>query len=172
MNPVKIDSVKLSAEKCHYFDGETIQVNGKNVASDISDMPLSMDEVMLWAKNRAHNLKKSWEDADYYIGVEGGTTIIWEKAYLFGVTHILHSSWEEHLWFTTFMEVPEYFRKWIYEEWKELWPMEDEVNKVENVWQKNGSFGMWTDDLLSRRGSFEISFFCAIAPFYNRNYKL
>ena len=171
-NPVKINAVALSAEKCTYFWWEKIEVVWENVSSDISDMPISMDEILLWAKNRAHNLAKVIDDAEYYIWIEWGTTIIWEKAYLFWVTHILNSLWEEHIWFTQFMEVPEYFRRGIYEEGKELWPMEDELNKIENVWQKNGSFWMWTDDMLSRQLSFEISFICAISPFYNKNYKL
>ncbi len=171
-NPVKIKSVKESAEKCIYFKNIEIEVSGISVPSWISDQPLSLDEIREWAKNRAHNLRKTWEQAEYYIGIEWGTTIIWEKAYLLWVTHILNNTCEEHFGITQSIEVPEYFRKWLYEEGRELWPMEDELNNIKNVWQKNGSFGMWSDDMLTRQQSFEMSFFCAIAPFYNKNYKL
>ncbi len=171
-NPVKINSVRLSAEKCIYFENDSIDVSWLSVPSWVSDQPLDISEVIQWAKNRAYNLKELWEIAEYYVGIEWGTTMIWDTAYLFWVTYIVNNRWEAHFAMTQSMEVPEYFRKWLYEEGRELWPMEDELNNIENVGQKNGSFGMWTDDMLGRQQSFENSFFCAIAPFYNRNYKL
>lgn len=63
----------------------------KGVPSDISDMPISIEEVMEGAKNRANNLKKAGIEADYYIGIEGGTTRFGEKAYLFGSVYVVNS---------------------------------------------------------------------------------
>jgi non-canonical (house-cleaning) NTP pyrophosphatase len=36
----------------------------------VSDMPLSIEENMKWAQNRAINAKKEINDADFYIWME------------------------------------------------------------------------------------------------------
>jgi non-canonical (house-cleaning) NTP pyrophosphatase len=59
----------------------------------VSDMPLSIDEIMLWAKNRANNLYKLWIEADYYIWIEWWTTKIWNKKYIWWIVYIKNNNW-------------------------------------------------------------------------------
>ena len=171
-NPVKIKSVKEALKKCVYISSDIIDVWGVRVESDVSDMPKNIDEVMLWARNRAHNLKLCGKEADYYIGIEWWAVMIWNNGYLFWVTHILHQSWEEHAWFSSFIEIPEIFRKWVFEDNIELGPLVDTVSNIEDTGKKTGSYGLWSDNMITRQSQFESSFISAISPFYNKYYKL
>ncbi|USN58603.1 MAG: DUF84 family protein [Candidatus Peribacteria bacterium] len=57
-NPAKLNAITLGIESCLYLEGDNIEIIPESVASDVSDMPLSLEENILGAKNRAKNLKK------------------------------------------------------------------------------------------------------------------
>jgi non-canonical (house-cleaning) NTP pyrophosphatase len=170
-SPPKVAAIEEAIKKCIYFENEKIEIIPLKVSSDISDMPISEKENMQWAYNRAHNCKKEIE-ADFYIWMEGWTTMIWNKAYLFWVVYILNNSWEWHYWFSNKMEVPEYFRKKIYDENLELWPILSEATKQENASKKWWAFAHWSDDMLTRKDQFVLAFLSWIVPFFNKYYKL
>ena len=135
-------------------------------------MPISMDETILWSKNRANNLKKNWIKADLYIWMEWWTTEIWEHSYLFWAVYIINNSWDWHLWLSPMMQMPDVFHRRIYENGEELWPVLAEISWVEWASQKTWSFWHWSDDMLTRKDQFMLAFTAAICPFYNKYYKL
>lgn len=90
-SPPKVSAIKEAVSSCKYFEGNTVEYITRKTDSGISDMPTSMAENMLGAKNRAQNIAKEVE-ADFYIGMEGGMDFIGEKSYLFGVVYILDSA--------------------------------------------------------------------------------
>jgi len=134
-SPPKVKAIQQAIDEVVYFKDMNIEVIPLKVSSDISDMPISLEENMLGAKNRAHNCKKEVE-ADLYIWMEWWTTMIEDKAYLFGVVYILDKNWNSHYGISNMMEVPEYFRKKIYDEGLELWPVLSEATKEENASKK------------------------------------
>jgi len=67
-NPVKIEAVKKAFEKV--FSCE-IEIIGISVSSDVSDMPMSFEEMVKGSKNRARRAIKK-VNADYGVGLEGG----------------------------------------------------------------------------------------------------
>lgn len=77
-------------------------------------MPLSVEEVILGAFNRAKNLRKAGIEADYYIGIRGGCTRISGKAYLFGSVYIMNSAGEWHVGFSPMVEVPQEVDRLLY----------------------------------------------------------
>ena len=170
-SPPKVAAIEEAIEKCVYFKNKDIEIIPLKVSSWISDMPISMEENMEWAKNRAKNCKKEIE-ADFYIWMEWWTSIIWEKAYLFWVVYILDKFWEWHFWISNMMEVPEFFREKIYEQNLELWPVLSEVTKEENASKKWGAFAHWSDDMLTRKDQFILAFLSGIVPFFNKYYKM
>jgi len=170
-SPPKIAAIEEAIKKCVYFKNKEIEIIPLKVSSWISDMPISEKENMQGAYNRAHNCKKEI-NADFYIWMEGGTTLIWDKAYLFGVVYILDNNWKWHYWFSNKMEVPEYFRKKIYDEWLELWPVLAEATKEENASKKWWAFAHWSDNMLTRKDQFVLAFLSGIVPFYNKYYNL
>lgn len=169
-NPAKIKAIEESLEKVIYLEGEKIEIIPLSVSSDVSDMPISIEENIQGARNRAFNCSKEVE-ADLYVWMEWWTTLINDKAFLFGVVYLIDNKQEEHFGISNMIEVPEYFRKKIYDEWKELWPILAEATKEENASKKWGAFGHWTDNMLTRTDQFVLAFISAIVPFYNKYYK-
>ena len=53
----KEEAEKEAINKSPYFNWETIEIIDLKVNSEISDMPTSIEENMIWAKNRAINSK-------------------------------------------------------------------------------------------------------------------
>jgi len=170
-SPPKVAAIEEAIKKCVYFKNKEIEIISIKVDSDISDMPRSMEENMAWAKNRACNCKKKI-NADLYIWMEGGMNILEDKAYLFWVVYILDNDNKGHFGFSNMMEVPEYFRKKIYIENLELWPILTEATKEENASQKWGAFAHWSNNMLSRKDQFMFAFLSAIVPFFNKYYNL
>lgn len=168
-NPVKVNAVKSCVEKYPHFQNMQVEVVWVNVNSEVSDMPLSRDEILLGARNRAHNLRKSY-DADLYVGMEWWADQIGKKAYLYGVTHILSTSWEEHIGFSAAIEIPHQIQVWIFVHGQELGPLQDKISGEKDTKKKLWSHGMWSDSMMNRQFEFETAFFCAISPFYNKYY--
>ncbi|RKW24357.1 DUF84 family protein [Candidatus Gracilibacteria bacterium] len=168
----KVEAIKEAINKSPYFNGETIEIIDLKVNSEISDMPTSIEENMIGAKNRAINSKKEISDADFYIGMEGGTSFFGEKTYLFGVVYILDKNGNGHFGFSNMMEVPQFFHKKIYNEKLELGPVLEEATGIQNASKKNGAFGAWSDDTLTRKDQFIFAFMSAIPVFFNKYYKM
>lgn len=171
MSPPKVEAIKEAIEKCIYFKWENIEIIPLKVESNISDMPISLEENMNWARNRANNCKKEVE-ADFYIWMEGWTNMVEDKAYLFWVVYILDNSWKWHFGFSNMMEVPEFFREKIYDGWLELWPVLTEASWEQWASQKWWAFWHWSDDILTRKDQFMFAFLSAIPAFYNKYYKM
>lgn len=170
-SPPKVAAMEDAIKKCPYFKWKEIEIIPLKVDSEISDMPVSMEENMIWAKNRALNSSKEVE-ADYYIWMEWWTSFFWDKTYLFGVVYILNNSWEGHFWISNMMEVPSVFHKRIYNNKEELWPVLQEITWIEGASKKTWAFWAWSDDLYTRKDQFEIAFLTGIAPFFNKYYKI
>ncbi len=168
----KVEWIKAWFKSCPYFPWIEAEYILESVPSDISDMPLSIEETMKWAKNRAQNVKKKWIVADYYIGIEGWTTDIMWKKYIGWIVYVENDKWEWHFWFSPMIEVPKLVEKKLYDEWLELGPVMSELSWITNIQSQNWSMWAWSDDMFTRKDEFEDAFKAAIAPFYNKFYKL
>jgi non-canonical (house-cleaning) NTP pyrophosphatase len=169
-SPPKILAIEKAIKEVVYFKDLDFEIISEKASSWISDMPLTMDENMKWAENRAKNLIKEWIEADFYIWMEWGTTIIDNIAYLFGVVYIF--DWKEgHFGVSNMLPCPEIIKKWLYEQGKELWPYMDEISGLTEVKNNEWAFALLSDDMLLRSEQFVIAFKSAICPFYNKYYK-
>jgi len=170
-SPPKVAAIEEAVNKCKYFNWEKIYIESIKVKSEVNDMPLTIDENMLWAKNRAENSMIEISDADFYIWMEWWTSYIWDKSYLFWVVYILNKNWEWHFWFSNMMEVPYFFEKELYQNWKELWEILEKATWIEDASKKNWAFWAWSDNILTRKDQFMSAFLSAIPGFYNEFYK-
>ncbi len=170
----KIDGIKEGVSSCPYFRDvlESIEFIPTEVSSDISHMPLTIQEVMQGAFNRARNLIKLGIEADYYIGIEGGVSRFGEKAYIFGCVYIQNATGEGHYGFSPMAEVPKLVDARLYENGEELGHIMGELSGRTDIRSENGSMGAWTDDMFTRKDEFVDAFKAAIAPFYNSFYTL
>jgi len=170
MSPPKVNAIEEAVSRCIYFENKNIEIKTIKVSSWVSDMPLSIEENMKWAQNRAKNAKKEINDADFYIWMEWWTSYIWEKAYLFWVVYILDKENKWHFGFSNMMEVPEFFENELYKNWKELWEVLEKATWILNASKKNWAFWAWSDDMLNRKDQFISAFLSAIPVFYNKFY--
>lgn len=169
----KVEGIKQWIKQCPYFDNiDNIEYILEKVESGISDMPLSIEETMLWAKNRAQNIKKHSIEADYYIWIEGGTTHIWDKKYIWWVVYVEDNSWKWHYGFSPMIEVPSKIEKMLYEDWLELWPIMWELSWNTDIRSENWSMWAWSNDMLTREAEFKSAFQAAISPFFNDYYNI
>jgi inosine/xanthosine triphosphatase len=170
----KVDGIKAGLEICarHYpsLAGENAFVCEKT-ESGVSDMPLSIEETMQGAKNRANNLLVQGIEADYYVGIEGGVSRFGEKAYLFGTVYVQNREGEGHFGVSPMIEVPSAIDRMLFEEGKELGPVMAELSGKVDIRSENGSMGAWSEDMFTRKDEFEVAMKAAMAPFFNTFYK-
>ncbi len=166
----KVNGIKIGVMECPYIKEGDTEFQAFSVESGIPAMPLSMDEIMLWAKNRAKNLRPLI-DADYYVGIEWWAARNGERAYLGWCVYLENKDGEWHYWFSPFLEIPGFIERKIYDEWVELWPLMQELMLGHNVRNNEGSMGVWSDGMFPRTDEFSVAFKAAIAPFYNAFYK-
>ncbi|MEM9940239.1 MAG: inosine/xanthosine triphosphatase [Planctomycetota bacterium] len=70
LNPVKINAA-LAGFKA-MFRGESFDATGFDVPSGVNEQPMSRDETLAGATNRANEVFKAQKDFDFYVGIEGG----------------------------------------------------------------------------------------------------
>ena len=69
-NPVKINTTEIGFKKM--FPQEAFEVRGISAPSNVSNQPMSGEETLKGAMNRANNVSKLAPDADFWVGIEGG----------------------------------------------------------------------------------------------------
>ncbi len=69
-NPVKIRAALGGFQRL--WPGLTFAVDGLSVPSGVSDQPMSDDETLRGAENRATAVRAARPGADYWVGIEGG----------------------------------------------------------------------------------------------------
>lgn len=170
-SPPKLAAIREAIKNCPYFQGQNVEMSGLTVASGVSNMPLTLEETMNWAQKRALNARELDESGDFYIWMEWWTNRIGDKSYLFGTVYIMNREGIGHFWFSNMMEVPDIFDKKLYQEWQELGNILEEMTGIDNISKKHGAFGVWSDNMLSRKDQFMIAFMSAIPAFYNQYYR-
>ncbi|KAJ3203929.1 hypothetical protein HDU67_009855 [Dinochytrium kinnereticum] len=92
-NRAKLASVEQALQKV--FPSESphgLQVIGTNVASGVRDQPLSDDETMTGAINRARSALEMTPNADLGVGIEGGIHKIGERWFESGWVAVIDST--------------------------------------------------------------------------------
>lgn len=164
-NPAKVNPTKKVLISS--FPGaEIIDVD---VYSNVSDMPLSDDEMIQGAINRAKNaLKKT--DADMAIGLEGGAYDSEYGMFLAGWVAIIDKNGKFGLGSGPRMLLPNDIKNALIEG-NELGPyLEENYPEVGPIRKKNGAFGLFSKNLVTRPENFDIAVRCALAPFVSDYY--
>lgn len=167
----KLEAVELAFQDCPYFQWKHIKYEARKTASNVSDTPLSLEEIMLWAKNRVKSLRNEVENADFYIWLEWGVSKIWEKYFLLWVTYIENTDWTWHYGFSQMIEIPSKIQYELYENKRDLSELINELADKNEVRSNNGTFGELSDDMIARADSFKNSTQTAIAPLFNKFFK-
>jgi len=160
-NPVKINAVKEAFEKM--FPDTSWEISGVKIDSGVSEQPMSDEESIRGATNRA---KKSLheEKADFGVGLEGGIQKIGNEHIVSGWAVVISKNGDRGIGSSIGMRVPEKIIALI-KNGQELGDAIDVTFKGENLKQKEGFFGIMTNNAITRTHGYRDGTIAALTPF-------
>ncbi len=161
-NKTKINAVRNVVKL--FFD--EVIINGVSVNSGVSDMPLSDDETINGAVNRAINAK---ENADIGVGIEGGISEVNNELFLCAWVAVTNGK-KTGIACTTRIKLPSMIANEL-RNGRELGPLMDELTNLRDVKHNSGTIGLLTNNLISRTKSFEDAIICAFSQLTNKWYE-
>ena len=162
-NPVKISCTDQAFSKA--FPNNKIEVVSGSFPSGVADQPMSDEETLQGAKNRAQSARDWAPDADYWVGIEGGLESKNEEMEAFAWVYILSKKNVGKARTATF-QLPKVVCDLI-NQGIELGEADDIVFKRKNSKQKSGAVGILTKDLIDRSSYYEPAVILALIPFVN-----
>ena len=162
-NPVKIQSALAGFERM--FAGEAFTARGVSVPSGVSDQPMSDEETLRGALQRAENARTAEPEADYWAGIEGGCEEKFGELWTFAWVVVLSREQTGKARTGAFClprEIAELVRQGV-----ELGEADDRVFVRSNSKQMNGAIGILTGDVIDRTQYYEAAVVLALIPFKN-----
>ena len=163
-NEVKINAARIGFESV--FDDLCV-INGVRVESGISDQPLSDDETLTGAANRAMNAQKAIPEADFWIGMEGGIETRDDMFFSFAWVVIVGPDEVIGKARTGGFFLPETISSLI-KQGKELGEADDIVFGKPNSKKGVGAVGLLTKSVIDRQRYYAHAVVLALIPFLNR----
>jgi inosine/xanthosine triphosphatase len=160
-NPVKVNAV-LGGFSSYFHE---VYVEKVEVNSGVSDQPLSDEETRKGAIIRAKNAKKSFKDADFWVGIEGGIESGDFSLTAFAWVVILSADKSGESRTTTF-QLPTKVAELIAQGY-ELGHANDIVFGQTNSKQKHGAVGLLTKNQIDRTALYQQAVQLALVPFIN-----
>lgn len=163
-NPVKINAVEQAFKKM--FKGESFEIAGVSVLSDVSDQPMTDEETYKGAMNRVNNAYLAENYAEYWVGIEGGLEEKNGELEAFAWVIIRSKDDKYGKGRTSTFFLPKKVAELV-KQGKELGDASDSVFKEDNSKQKQGTIGLLTDDLINRTKYYIEPTIIALIPFKN-----
>ena len=166
-NPVKIQAT-LNAFR-RMFPGERFEVEGLTVSSGAPAQPMSDEETLQGAIQRAENAAAVLPEADYWVGIEGGVededgeTAAAMVAFAWVVVRSGDRVSKARTG-TFFLPAPVAD---LVRQGKELGEADDIIFGRSNSKQENGAIGLLTGNVIDRTGLYEHAVVLALVPFKN-----
>ncbi len=162
-NPVKLKAAEIGFKRM--FNEES-QINGISVESGVSNQPLSEEETLKGAINRAKNARKENPNADYWVGLEGGVEEKEGEFHVFAWIVSLNKENKIGKGKTGTFILPSKVAELI-RQGKELGEADDIVFGRTNSKQDNGTIGILTGDVFTRAGFYSDAVIMSLIPFKN-----
>ena len=172
MRAPKVNGVQRAFRKLsHIVPFDVVIFEPMSVESGVQATPLSIDELMTGARQRAETAFASAriKDSDYVlsVGVEGGIYISQHHAFLQswacvydGETFSFGSSGS--------IQIPQALSDAVVRDGADLGHVIDIFAEQKNVRSNQGTWGILTGDLITREDSFELATLNALAPYFNK----
>ena len=150
-NKAKIDALKEILKE--YPDFLNVEVVSKDVSSDISDQPKSLDETIKGAMNRARNC---FDDCNYSLGLESGLIKVPETktGYMDATACAIYDGKDFHLGLSSCFEYPIKLTKYVLDEDIDISSAAKElgITEKDNLGAEEGMIGILTKGRLNRKG--------------------
>ena len=160
-NPVKVSCTKEAFEKV--FPDEFFDVVGVDAPSGVTDQPMTEEETLMGAMNRANYARNMHQDALYWVGIEGGIHQEPEIMEAFAWIVILSDNRLGRARTATFQLPPEIVK--LVNSGVELGHADDMIFRRTNSKQGNGAVGILTNDLIDRTDYYRHAVVLALIPF-------
>jgi len=151
-----------------------LEIQGYEVESGVSHTPVSREELMQGARQRAETLRTMlrdlWKPAEYCVGLEGGLNVVPEN----GRRRVFLESWayvtdgtRGHFGCSGSIEIPEALADEVLNRSTELSVAIDRFAGEVGIRDSQGAWGVLTGNRVTRQESFRLAVLTAFAPFYN-----
>ena len=162
-NPVKIRAAENGFARM-FPEGE-FQVVSQKVDSTVAVQPMGDQETLLGARQRAEHARQALPDADYWVGIEGGTQEMDSDLATFAWVVVLSRELSGRGRSAAFFLPPNVAA--LVRQGMELGPADDVVFGRTNSKQANGAIGILTGDVVDRAALYEQAVIMALVPFKN-----
>jgi non-canonical (house-cleaning) NTP pyrophosphatase len=172
----KIMAVRAAATRIATVDARwnEAMLTARAVETGVPAMPLTDWQLMHGARTRAEavreQLQKEGASAQLYVGLEGGFHSLnvddeWHT-FLRGWAYATDGT-QGYFGASPSVSVPASIADMVIDGKRELSVVIDEVTNERDVRSRQGAWGVFSRDLLTRSASFEAALIAAFAPFYN-----
>jgi len=149
-NPIKIIALKEVLGRYDLFKDAV--VNGASVSSGVAEQPLTLEETIRGAKNRA---EAAYVKCDYSFGLEGGLAKIphTKSGYMQMSACAIYDGEEFHMGLASGFELPKRAVDLLVNEGKDLSQAWKEIGLTtkEDIGAEEGSIGMLTNGRVNRK---------------------
>lgn len=166
-NPVKINAVKTAFATL--FPEAPLEMIPVSVDSGVGDQPDSDETTRMGARMRVSGARAALPDADFWVGLEGGTEVLGDQLMAFAWMAVQGSSGEISEARSTTLPLPPAVKKLV-ESGMELGDANDRVFATVNSKQGGGAYGLLTDGLYTRESIYTQTLVIALTPFVNPLY--
>ena len=171
----KLEAVRESlAEISARFEPRTLyEVVGVDVPSGVGHTPLSRQEMMTGARQRAEHLagnpRADEEGWKYFVGLEGGIDIVYERgrriAFLENWACVIDTAGRKSYGQSGAIALPDSLAVTVVNEGVELSVAIDAFAGQQGIRDAQGAWGVLTGNLITRQDAFRVAFLNAFAPF-------
>jgi inosine/xanthosine triphosphatase len=175
MRKPKLDGVRdaLTALAPRLNPQAQFEIAGVDVPSGVRHTPLSREEIMAGARNRAEALlhiageeNKPWK---YFVGLEGGVDIVHDRGarlvFLENWAYVSDATGRASFGQSGAVSLSDPLAKSVVDEGVELSEAIDAIAGGRGIRDAQGAWGVLTGNLITRQDSFRIAVINAFAPF-------
>ncbi|ORX82957.1 Maf/Ham1 [Basidiobolus meristosporus CBS 931.73] len=162
-NPTKVNAAKRVLQ--HYFPDKNIHVHMLSVPSGVADQPMSDEETILGAKNRAKAaMEMSEADCTYAIGIEGGVCEMGGDYFQTGWAAVVDKKGDIGVGSGGRFQISNKIIAQL-KSGREMGPVMDELSGIDDVRSTLGVIGIYTKGALDRSDSNTEALYLAFAKF-------
>jgi inosine/xanthosine triphosphatase len=154
--------------------GTSIEIVGREVESGVNHTPLSREESMRGARQRAETLQKMAQEEgrlwNYFVGLEGGLDSVMEN----GERRVFLESWayvsdgtRGHFGRSGAVELPEVLAEEVFVNGTDLSIAIDRFAGEVGIRDAQGAWGVLSANKITRQEAFRVALIAAFAPFFN-----
>jgi inosine/xanthosine triphosphatase len=152
------------------------QVEGVEVPSGVRHTPLSREELMAGARQRAEALVRIARERgtgwNYFVGLEGGLDVVHfdnsRRVFLESWAYVADASGAGFFGLSGGILVPEPLAERVVDQGVELSEAIDSFAGGSGIRDGQGAWGVLTRDIITRQEAFRVAVIHAFAPFFNR----